>query len=100
MESISSALNSFFRIDFEVDHSSALLNPQNPGQHHPDNIQIILKSHNRMKSNNNWMRFSLEEQIEYIKAAVKLQSMVAKKMKVDMDEKVIESIIQRLKLVF
>lgn len=100
MQNIADSLNSFFRLDFEVDHASAVLNKNAPGRHHPDNLQLLLKSHNRMKNSTNWNRFSTDEQVEYIKAAVKIQGIVAKKMNVDLEEHVIESIIQRLKLVY
>lgn len=100
MQAIADTLNSFFRLDFEVDHSQALLNAGSPGRHHPDNLQILLKSHNRMKSNHNWDRFSLDEQVDYIKSTIRLHAIVAKKMKVDLDDKVIDSIVERLKLVF
>ncbi len=100
MQAIADNLNSYFRLDFEVDHSQALLHSENPGKHHPDNLQLLIKSHNRMKSNSNWPRFSLDEQIEYIKTVIMLQSIVAKKMKVDLDDKVIDSIVERLRLVF
>lgn len=51
MQSIADSLNSYFRLDFEVDHSQALLHADNPGKNHPDNLQLLIKSHNRMKSN-------------------------------------------------
>jgi hypothetical protein len=67
---------------------------------HPDNLQLLLKSYNRMKNNTNWDRFTLDEQIEYIKAAIKIQAIVDKKLKVDLDENVIGSIGERLRLIF
>ena len=100
MRSISSLLNTFFRLDFEVDHAIAILNAETPGLHHPDNLQIIQKSHNRMKHSSNWQRFSIDEQIDYIRSVVRVQSIVAKKMDIDLDESVIESILVRLKMVF
>lgn len=100
MQAIADTLNSYFRLDFEVDHASALLNAEAPGQHHPDNLQLLLKSHNRTKNSSNWKRFDLEEQVEYIKSAIKTQSIVAKKMGVDLNESVIESIVGRLKMVY
>lgn len=87
-------------MDFEVDHAKAILNSENPGLHHPDNLQLILKSHNRTKSNSNWNRFTIDEQEEYIRAVVRVQSIVAKKMDVDLEESVIDSLIARLKMVF
>lgn len=100
MENISSSLNSFFRLDFEVDHAAAVLNPHNPGKHHPDNLQVLQKRHNAMKNSSNWPRFTLDEQIDYIKTTVKVQSIIAKKMNIDLEHIVIDSIIERLKLVF
>lgn len=100
MDSLISQLKSFFNLDFEFEHAKALQNSTDPGKHHPDNIQILLKSHNRMKGSNNWERFSLDEQVEYIKAVVQVQKIVSSKMKVKLEEDVISSIIERLKLVY
>lgn len=100
LQNISESLNSYFRLDFEVDHAMAILNPDNPGLHHPDNLQLILKSHNRTKSNSNWIRFSLEEQEKYIRAIIQVQSLVAKKMQVDLEESVIDALIARLKMIY
>ncbi len=99
-DAIISQLKSFFNLDFEFEHAKAILNPLDPGKHHPDNIQILLKSHNRLKGNANWDRFTLKEQIEYIEAVVRVQKLVSRKMKVDLHEDVIGSIIERLKLVY
>ena len=99
-EAIIGQLKYFFDLDFEFEHAKAILNPKDPGKHHPDNIQILLKSHNRLKSNDNWDRFTLQEQIEYIEAVVKVQKLVAKRMNLDLQEDVINSIIERLKLVY
>lgn len=100
MQALVGVLNSYFRLDFEVDHSQAILHSLNPGKHHPDNLQLLIKSHNRMKSNSNWERFTLEEQIDYIRTVIKVQTIVARKMEVDLDEKVIDSLVERLRLVF
>jgi hypothetical protein len=100
LEAIIKQLKEFFNLDFELEHAKAILNPKDPGKHHPDNLQILLKSHNRLKSNTNWTRFSLEEQIEYIQAVVKVQKLVSTKMKVDLHDEVIDSIIARLKLIY
>lgn len=59
-ENIASQLRTFIFIDFELDHSSALLNSSTPGSHHPDNLQLLVKSHNRLKSSNNWKRFTID----------------------------------------
>ncbi|MBM4253842.1 MAG: HNH endonuclease [Deltaproteobacteria bacterium] len=100
MKAVVDTLNSYFRLDFEIDHSDALLNAEKPGRHHPDNLQILLKSHNRNKHNNNWNRFTIEEQIDYINSAMRIQAIVAKNLMIDLDEKVIESVIDRLRLVY
>ncbi len=99
-EAIIGQLKSFFNLDFEFEHAKAILNPTDPGKHHPDNIQILLKSHNRLKGNDNWQRFTLKEQIEYIEAVVKVQRLVSKKMDIDLQDDVIGSIIERLKLIY
>lgn len=99
-EAIIAQLKSFFNLDFEFEHAKAILNSSDPGHHHPDNIQILLKSHNRLKGNANWERFTLKEQIEYIEAVVRVQKLVSSKMKIDLQEDVIGSIIERLKLVY
>lgn len=100
MASIIDQLRYFFNLDFEFEHAKAILNPTDPGKHHPDNVQLLLKSHNRIKGKNNWERFTLEEQIEYIKAAVSIQKLVSKKMNVQLEDEVIDQIISRLKLVY
>lgn len=100
IETIISQLRQFYNLDFEVEHAKALLNKDDPGMHHPDNIQILLKSHNRMKSNNNWERFSIVEQVEYIKSAVVLQKMISKRMGIAIEDSVIHSIISRLEAVY
>ena len=66
LDAIIRQLKEFFNLDFELEHARAILNSKDPGKHHPDNLQILLKSHNRLKSNANWERFTLQEQIEYI----------------------------------
>lgn len=99
-ESIASQLRTFVNIDFELDHSSALLNSTNPGSHHPDNLQLLVKSHNRIKSSTNWERFTIEEQISYIEATISLQRLIAKRINLNIDDAVIKSIITRLKLIY
>lgn len=99
-EAIIDQLKSFFNLDFELEHAKALLNPKDPGRHHPDNVQILLKSHNRTKSSSNWERFSLDEQVEYIEAVVRVQKLVSKRMGVDLQDDVVKAMIDRLRLVF
>ena len=99
-EAIIEQLRHFFNLDFEFEHAKALLNPIEPGRHHPSNIQLLLKSHNRMKGKENWERFSLEEQIEYIQSAVQIQRMVSKRMGFIIDDSVIDSLTDRLKAIY
>ena len=99
-DNISKQLKQYFGLDFEVDHAKALLNKENPGEHHPDNFQLILKAHNAKKSSENWERFTIEEQIEYIETAIKLQDLVASKFKIEMVNEVLGSLIERLKKVY
>lgn len=99
-EAIISQLKNFFNLDFEFEHAKALLNEKDPGRHHPDNIQILLKSHNRMKGNSNWDRFTIAEQVEYIEAVIRVQRLVSKRMNIDLHEDVVGSIIQRLKMIY
>jgi len=99
-ETISKQLKQYFGLEFEVDHSAALLNKTNPGKHHPDNLQLILKSHNGKKNNANRERFSLEEQIEYIETAIKLQGIVALRFSIDMKSEVLGSLIDRLSKIY
>ena len=99
-DAIATQIKAFFGLDFECDHAKALLNPTEPGDHHPDNLQLLLKAHNRTKSHSNWTRFTLEEQIEYIHAAVRLQRVVAKRMDIDLQEDVITALIERVRAVY
>lgn len=99
-EAISKQLKLFFALEFEVDHAKALLNPSNPGAHHPENFQLILKAHNAKKNNENWERFTLDEQIEYIETAIKLQAIVASRFSIEMESEVLGSLIDRLKKVY
>jgi hypothetical protein len=99
-DSIVSQLRSLFRLNFELEHSKALMNPDDPGTHHPDNLQVMTKHHNGSKNNQNWDRFSLEEQVDYIRAEVRLQKIVASRMGIIVDESILDQIFERLKAVF
>ena len=54
----------------------------------------------RMAIKNSWKRFTLDEQIDYIKQTISLQSLVADKFDVEIDQKILESLINRLKEVY
>lgn len=99
-EAIAKQLKIYFGLDFEVDHAKALLNNEEPGPHHPDNFQLILKAHNSKKNNQNWERFSLDEQIEYIESVIKTQQIVASRFGIEMVNEVLGSLIDRLKKVY
>jgi len=99
-ETITKQLKTFFGLDFEVDHAKALLNPSDPGQHHPDNFQVILKAHNSKKNNDNWKRFSIDEQIEYIETSIKLQTLVASRFNIVMEKEILGSLLDRLRKVY
>lgn len=100
MEAISKQIKTYFALDFEVDHSQALLNTESPGKHHPDNLQLLLKNHNGKKHSKNWERFSFDEQVEYIATAIKLQEIVAQRLGIELETSVLTSLIQRLKNVY
>jgi len=100
LEMISKQLKQFFGLDFEIDHASALLNNSHPGQHHPDNFQLLLKAHNARKNNTNWQRFTLSEQIDYVETAIKLQTLVAPKFEIEVEVSVLNCLIERLKNVY
>jgi len=100
METISKQLNRFFSLDFEVDHATALLNPNHSGSHHPDNLQLLIKAHNGKKNKKNWERFSIEEQIEYIKHVIALQTLIASRLEIKLVDDVLDSLMERLQKVY
>ena len=100
MENIIKQLKYYFSLDFELDHAKAIRNKEDPGTHHPDNLQLLLKIHNNRKSHKNWQRFTYNEQINYLKAVINVQILVSRKMEIEIHEEVIEKIIDRLKLVY
>ena len=99
-ENIQKAFKQFFGLDFEIDHAEALLNSKKQGEHHPSNLQLLLKYHNGKKNKNSWDRFTYEEQEEYIKKSVSLHSLVADKFDVEIDNKILNSLLVRLKQVY
>lgn len=100
IETIARQLNKFFSIDFEVDHATALLNPIESGSHNPDNLQLLIKAHNAKKNKKNWQRFTIEEQIEYIKHVLALQTLIANRLGVSLVNDVLESLLERLAKVY
>ena len=99
-EQITKELNKWFGTRFEVEHSKALLNQHDQGKHHPDNIQILLKSHNSKKNNKNWERFTLEKQIEYINKVIDLQKLVLENFNLEFEEVILEDLVNRLRRIY
>lgn len=99
-ENIQKAFKQFFGLDFEIDHAEALLNSEKQGEHHPSNLQLLLKYHNGKKNKNSWKRFTFDEQAEYIKKTIALHSLVAHKFDVEIDNKIYDSLLNRLKEVY
>ncbi|MES9901868.1 MAG: hypothetical protein ABW168_04180 [Sedimenticola sp.] len=99
-ETISKQLKQYFGLEFEVDHANALLNKEQPGTHHPDNLQLILKAHNAKKNNCNWSRFSFEEQTKYIESVIETQSIVASRFGIEITAEVLGSLMERLEKVY
>ena len=99
-ENIQKAFKQFFGLDFEIDHAEALLNSEKQGEHHPNNLQLLLKYHNGKKNKNSWNRFTFEEQEDYIKKSVSLHSLVADKFDVEIDNKILDSLLNRLREIY
>ena len=99
-EAIAKQFKKYFGLDFQVDHAQALLNPDAPGDHHPDNLQLLLKEHNGRKNNKNWEKFNLDDQFKYIRSAIRLQKIVASRLDINLEEDVLDSLLQRLKDVY
>ena len=47
-----------------------------------------------------YKKFNLEEQIEYIKTAIKLQNIVASRLCIEIENDVLDSLLERLKNVY
>lgn len=94
LEFIAKAFNSYFKTDLEVDHAQALMGDI-PGIHHPDNLQLLSKTHNRIKSKASWERMSLEKQLEYLYKMKDYHTMVFK-----VDDGIFGSLIDRIKKVY
>jgi len=99
-ENIQRSFKQFFGLDFEIDHAEALLNTEKQGNHHPSNLQLLLKYHNGKKNKKSWQRFTFDEQAEYIKKSIALHDLVADKFDVEMDNKILDSLLDRLKSIY
>ena len=94
LEAIAKAFNSYFKTDIEVDHAQSLMG-DNPGRHHPDNLQLISKTHNRIKSKKSWERMNLEKQLEYLEKMMAYHEMVF-----DVDDEILASLVERVRKVY
>lgn len=99
-ENIQKAFKQFFGLDFEIDHAEALLNTEKQGNHHPSNLQLLLKYHNGKKNKKSWQRFTFDEQAEYIKKSIALHDLVADKFDIEIDSKILDSLLNRLREVY
>lgn len=99
-ENIQKSFKQFFGVDFEIDHTEALLNDKKQGEHHPNNLQLLLKYHNGKKNKKSWKRFTYQEQIDYIRQTIKLQSLVAKKFNLEINNRILESLLDKLREVY
>jgi len=90
----------YFGLEFEVDHAKALLNDEEAGRHHPDNLQLLLKAHNAKKNKKNWKRFSFEEQKQYIEQVVALQMTIASRLEIELVDEVLDSLFEKLEKVY
>ncbi len=94
LDAIAKAFNSYFKTDLEVDHAHALMG-DTPGKHHPDNLQLLSKTHNRIKSKSSWHRMTLERQLEYLYKMKNYHAVVFQ-----IDEEIFKSLIERLEKVY
>jgi len=90
----------YFGFEFEVDHAKALLNDEEAGRHHPDNLQLLLKAHNAKKNKKNWKRFSFEEQKQYIEQVVALQMTIASRLEIELVDEVLDSLFEKLQKIY
>lgn len=100
LEKIAEEFRYFGGLEFELDHALALGNSEEQGTHHPDNLQFLQKSHNAKKSSKNWPRFSVDEQLDYIRAVVAVHKMVADRFGQTVDDAVLDNLLERLEKVY
>ncbi len=99
-ETIRDQLNKLFRADFEVDHASALLNPDDPGSHHPNNFQILAQKFNRFKHSKNWPRFTWTEQVEHLEETLSQNIKHKDKLDISGSKQTLDALINRLSIVY
>jgi hypothetical protein len=95
-EAISRQLKTYFGLDFEVDHATALLNPKTPGKHHRIICNCCSKPTMAKRTpTTGHVLASLSKS-----SAITLQSLVAVRMNVEVVSSVKDSLIQRLEAVY
>ena len=99
-EQIAKQFNRYFGLDFEVDHAKALLNSEDEGKHHPDNLQLLIKAHNTKKNKKNWKRFTFEEQKNYIERVVALQTIISSRLNITLVDEVMEFLLLKLEKLY
>ncbi len=97
LKQIVSTLSKELHINFELDHAFPL---KRGGEGNPDNMQILMTAHNRKKSSTKWDRFTIDEQIEYIEAIIKIQKKIENKIKVKINDQNIDLTIKKLRACF
>ena len=97
---LSGQFKKYFELDFEIDHAKALLNKDNAGTHHPDNLQLLIKAHNAKKNKKNWERFSFDEQKQYIEQVVALQMTIASRLEIELVDEVLNSLFEKLEKIY
>ncbi len=99
-EYIRNILNSVFNLDFDVDHAQAIANPDQPGSHHPDNLQIMTRRFNAVKNRKSWDRFSFEKQDKHIRHYAEHHLQHAKELGIDASQELLDLLIKRLEIVY
>ena len=97
---LSGQFKKYFELDFEIDHAKALLNRDNAGIHHPNNLQLLIKAHNAKKNKKNWKRFTFEEQKQYIEQVVALQMTIASRLEIELVDEVLNSLFEKLEKIY
>lgn len=92
---IADALKTNCGITLDVDHAKSLLNYEEPGEHHPDNLQLLESNLNKSKNNKNWNRFTWEQQERHLRCLLDAIE-VAK----NVNRSVFEILVQQLKVVY
>ncbi len=99
-QEIQKNFKTLLKLDFEIDHANALMNPTEPGDHHPDNLQLLNSRFNSIKGKYNWKRFTIEEQVKHIRdyAAPYLEHKI--NLNIEYGEDCLEILIKRLEAIY